>query len=209
MSIPTAMCAARLLTCWPERILTTIASRYRIGSSGRRCHSRTSSSTESLILENRHAGDLGADRRGQVVFDVADGHPARVQRDDHVVETADPSGAYGIQPRNEGAVAIAWNRQGHVADLTGDGLFAESVAGVGDSACSGIVFVVAEVFGEFGFQSAFEDRFDHLLQKPALADDLQFAGVVLAITSSSAPEDRSVSNALVPESSPPSPLPSA
>jgi hypothetical protein len=33
------------------------------------------------------AADLGADRGRQVMLDIAHGHPARVQRDDHVVQT--------------------------------------------------------------------------------------------------------------------------
>jgi hypothetical protein len=74
--------------------------------------------------------ELGADRGGQMMLDTADRHPTGVERDDHVVETAQAPRALRDQRRAEAAVAIAWDRQADIADLTGDRLGRESIAGV-------------------------------------------------------------------------------
>ncbi len=76
---------------------------------------------EDLVgdLADRLVGELGADRDGEVVLDVADRHPARVQADDHLVEPTEPARALRDQPRPERALPIPRDVQRHVADLGG------------------------------------------------------------------------------------------
>jgi hypothetical protein len=50
-------------------------------------------------LRQRLAADLGADRGGQVVLDVTQRHPAGVQRDDHLIETAETTRSLRHQRR--------------------------------------------------------------------------------------------------------------
>ena len=130
-------------------------------------------------LGDRLVRQVGADRAGEVVLDVPHRHPARVQRDDHLVEPAGPPGALGDQARLERAGPVPWGRQSHVADLGGQRLGRRAVAGVGAPPARRVALLVAEMLGQLGRQAPLEHRLDHLGQKPALAGQLQVAGVNL------------------------------
>ena len=79
-------------------------------------------------LRDRLVGELGAQRALQMVADVAHGHPARVQRDDHLVEAAGAPRALRDQPRLERTRPVPRYRQTHRSDLGVEGLRGEPVA---------------------------------------------------------------------------------
>ena len=123
-------------------------------------------------------GQLGAQRAGQVVLDVAHRHPARVQRDDHLVEAAGAAGALGDQPRLEAC------RPGPAGTSSRTGPTSVcSVFGVaplrefGAAPPGRVALLVAQVLGQLGGQAALQHRLDHLRQEPALPGQRQLAGV--------------------------------
>lgn len=94
---------------------------------------------EDLVddVADRLVRQLGPDRRGEVVLDVADRHPARVEADDHLVEPAQPAGALGHEHRGERPVAVARHVQAHLTDLGRDRLRRRPVARVRKVRASG------------------------------------------------------------------------
>src|ERR1035441_9428805 len=75
--------------CPSSRTFTISASRYTMGynsSSGRPCHSFTSSITASVTFEISAGGNLDAVHLLEMALDLARRHAARVHRDDLVVE---------------------------------------------------------------------------------------------------------------------------
>ncbi len=73
-------------------------------------------------------GQLGAQCAGQVMGDVAHGHPTRIQRDDHVVEAAGAPAALGDQSGLKGPGTVARHVEAHVTDLGGQSLGGGAVA---------------------------------------------------------------------------------
>ena len=80
---------------------------------------------------------LGADRRGQMVLDIADRHAAGLERDDHPVEPVVAAGG------------VAVPREGELegADLGRHRLRAEAIAGVLEQGRLGIAAVEADLHG--------------------------------------------------------------
>jgi hypothetical protein len=126
---------------------------------------------DGLVRQLRPEGAL------KVMLDVADGHPARIQRDDHVVQAAGPAGALRDQPRLEAAGPIPRHRQSHVADLGGQGLRARPVTRVRAAPPGRIAFLIAQMPGQLRGQPSLEDCFDHLREEPALPGQPQLAGI--------------------------------
>jgi hypothetical protein len=122
-------------------------------------------------------GQLHPQRAGQMVGDVAHGHPTRIQRDDHLVEPAGAAGALRDQPRLEGAGAVPRGVQRHRTDLGGQRLRGAAVARVRAAPPGRVAALVAQVLGQLGGQAALEHRFDHLREEPALPGQGQLAGV--------------------------------
>ena len=81
------------------------------------------------------------------------------------------------QPRLEGASAVPRSVQGDVADLAGQRLRRRAVARVRAAASGWVAPLITEVVGQFGLQTALEDRLDHLREEPALTGQLQVAVV--------------------------------
>src|SRR5680860_1711479 len=77
---------------------------------------------------DRLVGQVGAQRPSQVVTDVAHRHPARIQRDDHLVQAAEPALTLGHQMRLEGRRPVPRNVQPELPDLAGDGLGGAAIA---------------------------------------------------------------------------------
>jgi len=115
--------------------------------------------------------------RRQVVGDVAHGHPARVQRDDHVVEAAGPADPFRDQPWLERPGPVPRHRQRDVADLGGHRLGRRAVARVGRTPPGRIALLIAQVLGELGLQPALEHRLDHLGEEATLPGQRQTTGV--------------------------------
>jgi len=122
---------------------------------------------------------LGPQRAGQVVPDVADRHPPRIQRYDHVGEAAGASFPLGDQPGFEAAGPVPRHLQRDLPDLRLDRLGGGPVAGVPAAPPGHIALDVAQVPGQLRGQPPLQDRLDHLGQEPALPGQLHTPGVDL------------------------------
>ena len=112
--------------------------------------------------------DVDPQRALQVMPYVAHRHPARIQRDDHLVQAAaDPPLALGHQPRLERRVTVPRGVQLHRADLAPQRLRGRPVVGVRAAPPGRVALLVTEVIGQLDLQPAFEHRLDHLRQEPA------------------------------------------
>jgi hypothetical protein len=126
-------------------------------------------------------GELGAQRAGQVVLDVADRHPTRIQRDDHLVEAAaEAAGPLGHQPRLERRRAVPRHVQPDRADLGQHRLRGAPVAGVRRPPTGRVALVVAEVITELDRQAPLEHGLDQFREEPSLPGQPQPGGVDLA-----------------------------
>jgi hypothetical protein len=122
-------------------------------------------------------GQLHAQRAGQMVGDVAHGHPARVQRHDHLVQAAGAAGTLRDQPGLEAALPVARGVQPHRPDLGLQGFRGRTVARVRAAPTGRVSTFVAQVLGQLRLQAPLEHRFDHLREEPALPGQGQLAGV--------------------------------
>jgi hypothetical protein len=130
-------------------------------------------------LGDRLVRQVGADRAGEVVLDVPHRHPARVQRDDDLVEPSRPPDPLGDQARLEGAGPVPRGRQSHVSDLGRQRLGHGAVTAIGAPPARRVALLVAEVLGQLGGQATLEHSLDHLGQESTLAGELQAAAVDL------------------------------
>src|SRR5690606_6044111 len=71
-------------------------------------------------VRDRLVRQVRADRRSQVVLDIADRHPAGVERDDHLVQLRQPPAASRDQPWRERPVPIPRDPQLDIADAGAD-----------------------------------------------------------------------------------------
>jgi hypothetical protein len=120
---------------------------------------------------DQRRGDLGAVDLGQVRLDVAGGHAARVQREDHVIDLPGPPPPLRDDDRLEGGVTVA----GHIdADRPGrgrDGLLVAAVTRVPGPVPGRIALHVTQVIIELGAQRPLQHRPGDLAQQPARAVD--------------------------------------
>ncbi len=128
---------------------------------------------------DRARRQLHADRRGQMMFDLADGHAARVEADDHVVQSVQTALALADQPRGERARPIPGNVDGERADLGLDRLRGGAVAGVRALGRCRLTFLVAQVAGQLRLQAPLQRGLEQRRQQPVGAGDLDLAGVDL------------------------------
>ena len=113
------------------------------------------------------------------MLNVAQRHAAGIQRDDHVIEAAEPAGTLRYQAWGERAGTVTRNVQ---LDRPGRGVHrfrARPVAGVGQLPTGRIALGIAEVIGQLGLQAAFESEFDQTRDQAAVAGDLDLAGIDL------------------------------
>ena len=122
---------------------------------------------------DRLVGQLGTQRGGQVVLNVADRHPAGVQADDHVLQPAQAARTLGHQRRRERGVAVARLVKADVADLGAHRLGGGAVARVPRAVAGPVALLVAQVTGQLGLHPPLEDGLDHLRQEPALTSQRQ------------------------------------
>src|SRR5665213_767848 len=113
------------------------------------------------------------------MLDVADRHPARIQRDDHVVDATQPPRTLRNQPRGERAVAVAGHVQVDVADLTGDRLRCRAVTGVREEPAVGIALLIADMVSQLGLQATLQGGLDQPRHEPTIARQLQLTGIDL------------------------------
>lgn len=130
-------------------------------------------------IRDRLVRQLCPDRRGEVVRDVTDRHPDRVERDDHLVQAAQPARSLRDQRRGEGPVPVARDRQIDVTDLGGDLLRARSVPRVRHRGRLRGALLVAQMARELGLQPAFQGRLEQAGDEPAIAGQLNLTGVDL------------------------------
>ena len=107
----------------------------------------------------------------EVVLDLPDGHSAGVQRDDLVLQPAEPAGALRDELGGERALPIAGLIQLHRADLGGHGLARSAIAVVSVPATG--VGIAAQMLGQLGAHAPLKDGLEHLVQKAVLASQLQ------------------------------------
>jgi len=118
---------------------------------------------------DRLAGQLGAQRALQVGLDVADRHPAGVEADDLLVQSAQAALALGDQPGGEAGVPVAGHVQAQRPDLAGDRLGCRAVAAVGTAPPGRVPGRIAQMVGELGGQPPLQHRLDHLGEEAAFA----------------------------------------
>ena len=109
--------------------------------------------------------ELGADRRREMMTDVADRHPAGVQRHDHRVEPVETARALGHQHRRERPVAVPRDRQLDVADLARHRLGERAVTRVREQRRVRIATVIADMVAQLGVQAPLQRRLQHPLQQ--------------------------------------------
>jgi hypothetical protein len=122
-----------------------------------------------------HAVDLA-----QVRADVAGGHPARIQRDDPLIEALQPGLALAHDLRLEGPVAVPGHRQVDGADIGQHGLAGGAVAVVAAAPPGRVVLVIAQVAGHLLSQSPLQHRLSDLGQQAVRAEQLDALGRRLA-----------------------------
>ncbi len=131
------------------------------------------------FLQDRlgHVGDqcrrhLDAVYLLQVALDLAGRHPARVHRDDLVVEAGPARLPLGHDPGLEGRFAVAGRLQLQLAEVALQGFRAFPVARVAPVVARRVVLLVAQMIAEFGFQRPFQEGFGQLFEQTVLPDDI-------------------------------------
>jgi hypothetical protein len=128
-------------------------------------------------VRDRLVRQFGPDRASQVVLDVPDRHPARRQRDDDVVQAAQPAGAFRDQTRLERADPVPRNIQADIPDLGRHRLRGRAVPGIRGPSPGRIALLVSQVRGLLRRQAPLEHGLNHLRDEPAVAGQLQPAGI--------------------------------
>src|SRR5699024_898764 len=120
-----------------------------------------------------------AEGGGQVVLDVANRHPARVEADDHVIEPAQAALALGDQARGERPGPIPRDLQLDGPELGLHRLRRGPGAGVGVLRRLAGALLVAQVAGQLGLQASLERCLDQRGHEPAVTGQLDLASVDL------------------------------
>jgi hypothetical protein len=121
---------------------------------------------------DRFVRQLGAQRALQMGLDVADRHPARVEADDHVAQTADPALALRHQLRIEGSVAVPRGGQVEVPDLGAQPLIGDPVPGVTGPLPRRVMLLIPQMTGQLRLQTGLQHPLHQLRQEPALPGQL-------------------------------------
>jgi len=135
-------------------------------------------------LRDRVVGQLGPQRAFHMVLDVADRHPARIQRDDHVVQAAGPASTLRDQPRLEATGPVPRHRQSHVTDLGHQSLRAGPVPRVRAAPPGRVALLIAQMPSQLHSQNRsrtapepLQNRFDHLGEEATLPGQPQLASI--------------------------------
>lgn len=105
-------------------------------------------------------------------LDVASRHPARIVREDLVVEGREASLMLRDERRLEGAAPVAGDADGDVAVLALERLGGMAVAGGARAAAVGSMLLVAEVVGHLAFEGTLDEASGELVEEAALGEEL-------------------------------------
>src|SRR5699024_870747 len=130
-------------------------------------------------VADRLVRQVRAERGSQMMLDIADRHPARIEADDHVIEPSQPPLALGDQARSERASPVPGNVQLGRPDLGLDRLRRRPVAGVGVLRRLRSALLVTQVAGQLGLQTPLERGLDQRGYEPAVTGQLDLPGVDL------------------------------
>ncbi len=109
--------------------------------------------------------------------DVTGRQPARIQRDDAIVEPIQTGLTLAHDLRAERPAAVAGNLQVDAADLSQQLLAGDAVAAVTRPATCRIMFLIAQVLGHLLGQRPLEHRLGHLAQQTVRAEQLDPFGL--------------------------------
>ena len=158
--------SALLRTVASSRIFTRSASKNTtgyIGSSGRALPRRHLRDDRVGDRADQIRRDLDRVHLGEEALNLAHRHPARVERQDLVVEAGEAPLVLGDQPRLEGALAIARHLDRQRAIVGQDRLPARPIAMIGRVVRLGAARRIAQVVGQLAAERALDDR---LLEAP-------------------------------------------
>src|SRR5579872_150673 len=113
-----------------------------------------------------------------MTLDLAHRHAARIERHDPVVEALDPTLALRQDHRLERAVAVARNRDLHLAIFGQHRLLGIAVAAVARATTSRVTFLVSEMLAQLRSERPFHKRLLQLLEQPFCAQ--QILGLLIA-----------------------------
>ena len=109
------------------------------------------------------ANEIGRDLHGvhlrQEALNLADRHPARVEREDLVVEARQPPLVFGNETRLKSALAVAWYLDRERPVVGQDRFVARPVAMIGRIRWLGAAPRIAQMVRQLAAQGALDDRF--------------------------------------------------
>jgi hypothetical protein len=129
------------------------------------------------MTRRRLPRQFGADRGHQVMLDIADRHPARIQADDHVVEAAQAPGPFRDQPRGERPVPIPRHGEIDLPDLGLDRFRGVTIPGVHVLGCLWRALLITEVIGQLRGQPTLESGLDQPRDQTVAAGHRDLAGI--------------------------------
>jgi hypothetical protein len=113
---------------------------------------------------DQRGADLGAVDLGQVRLDVAGGHAAGIQRQDHVIDLAEPPLPFRHDLRLEGAITVAGNPDPDRPGRRGHRFVITAVAGIARAVPRRVAFHIPQVVIELGAQRPLQHRLGQLAQ---------------------------------------------
>jgi hypothetical protein len=102
----------------------------------------------------------------QMGLDIASGHPPRVQRQNHVLNAANPAGAFRHDPRLERTVPVTGNIDLNRTVHRRHGLDGLPIAGITTSLTGRITGFIPQMIGHLGLKRPLQHRLRHLIQQP-------------------------------------------
>ena len=124
-----------------------------MGSSGRACQAVTSATTASVTVLIRSGETSTPYISREKRLNLAHGEPARIERDDLVVEAGEAALVFADQPRLERAVPVARHRERQRAVIGQHRLPARPIAMIGRVLGLGPTRRIAEMVGQLGAQA--------------------------------------------------------
>jgi hypothetical protein len=105
-----------------------------------------------------------------VPLDLAERHPACIERDDLLIEAVEARLVLLDELRLELRSAVAGHVNAHLPALASQRLWRGAIARVAGVGAGGVVLLVAEVVGEFAVEGTLDESFGELLEQAVLAE---------------------------------------